>query len=184
MKHKALVIGLVLCCTLTLGLTRTASLAQEHPGKTKEHPGKTQEHPGKAKEHPGKPAPPRELSAEEIRTAIREHIDGVLKVNTNLFPVKDTVAKPPASLKLEFVKVHDDKVSIIKAKKTGETDTYFACTDFKDPKTGTVYDLDFWMKQQANGKLKVVDTKIHKVGGQARYTYEGDTIVDIPVKKG
>jgi hypothetical protein len=173
--RRAIVPSVVLCCALALGLSRAATYAQEHPGK--EHPGK--EHPGK--EHPGQTkkdvTSARELTGQEIHDGIQAHIDGILKAKNNLFPITDTVTKQ--NLKLQFVKVHDDKVSIISPKKKGETKTYFACTDFKDPATGTTYDIDFWMKLQPNGKLKVVDTRIHKVGGQPRYTYKNDEIVDI-----
>jgi hypothetical protein len=182
--HRAIVTSVVLCCAFALGLSRTATSAQEHPGR--EHPGR--EHPGR--EHPGKEypeqpkkgvIPARELTGQEIHDGIQEHIDKKLKANNNLFPITDNVTKQ--KLNLQFVKVHDDKVSIISPKKKGETKTYFACTDFKEPAAGTAYDIDFWMKLQPNGKLKVVDTRIHKVDGQPRYTYKNDEIVDIKLNE-
>src|SRR5438128_7445044 len=98
--------------------------AQEHP-TGREHPGRTgtpeTELPNR------KPVPTREVTPDEIRENIRTHIDQTLKSNNNLFPIKDDKTKQ--SLKLEFIKVHDDKVSIIKAKSEYDTDTYFACTD-------------------------------------------------------
>ncbi|MEW6736953.1 MAG: hypothetical protein AB1489_37035 [Acidobacteriota bacterium] len=175
--YKLLGTSLILC-SLLISLT-TQARTQEHP--TGEHPGKrpVREDNNSPTAFPRPPV--RDVTPDEIRQGISLHIEEKLKKNKNFFPIKDEQTKQ--ELKLEFVKVHDDKVSIIKAKSEYDTDTYFACTDFKEPATGTIYDLDFWMKMQISGKLKVTKARIHKVGGEARFTYEGDKIVDIPVKK-
>jgi len=156
--HTALLIWVML---MTFGSISVR--AQEHPG---EHPGqKAQEHPG---EHPGQESEP--VTADMIRQGILSHIEGVTAKNGGVFPLRDE--KTSQDLKLEFVKVHDN-VSVIKGK------TYFACTDFKDQASGNTYDLDFWMKRK-DGSMKVVETKIHKVNGQPRFTYKDDELV--PVK--
>jgi hypothetical protein len=64
---------------------------------------------------------------------------------------------------LEFVRVHD------RVGKTGSL--YYSCTDMRDKQTGELLDLDFDVKATGE-KLKVVDGRIHKVGGKARYTYD------------
>jgi hypothetical protein len=65
--------------------------------------------------------------------------------------------------KLEFVRVHD------RVGKTGPL--YYSCTDMRDKQTGELLDLDFDVKATGE-KLKVVDGRIHKVAGEARYTYD------------
>jgi hypothetical protein len=156
--RSALLLGAML-----VAVGSVTALAQEHPG---EHPGKkAQEHPG---EHPGKEA--KAVTADDIRQGILSHIEAVTAKNGGVFPVRDD--QTGQDLKLTFVKVHDN-VSVIKGK------TYFACTDFKDQASGTTYDLDFWMKRK-DGAMKVVETKIHKVNGQPRFTYKDDELV--PVK--
>jgi len=156
--QKAILISVVLCLSL-LGSIST---------------------PAQQKDQSAKAGPNRELTGQEVYKGVQAHIEEVLKKNNNLFPIFDD--KTNQDLKLQFIKVHDDRVSIIEPSNAGETRTYFACTDFKDPATGTAYDLDFWIKIQQDGQLKVVGEKIHKSGGQPRFTYEGDKIVDIPVK--
>ncbi|MBI3950610.1 MAG: hypothetical protein HY314_09165 [Acidobacteria bacterium] len=131
---------------------------QEQPGQH------AQEHPG---EHPGKESEP--VTADMIRQGILSHIQTVTAKNDGVFPIRDE--KTGQDLKLEFVKVHDN-VSVIKG------ETYFACTDFKDQASGNIYDLDFWMKRK-DGAMKVVETKIHKVNGEPRYTYKDDEIAPV-----
>ncbi|MBI3324709.1 MAG: hypothetical protein HYZ92_05460, partial [Candidatus Omnitrophica bacterium] len=53
--------------------------------------------------------------------------------------------------------------------KTGEA--YYSCTDMKDAASGEILDLDFDVADE-DGVLEVVDVRIHKVSGQARYTYD------------
>ena len=42
----------------------------------------------------------------------------------------------------------------------------------KDTKTGDLLDLDFDVEALPDGMLEVVDVRIHKVNGAARYTYD------------
>jgi len=53
--------------------------------------------------------------------------------------------------------------------KTGEL--YYSCTDMQDTSTGELLDLDFDVEAN-DEQLEVVDTRIHKVNGQERYTYD------------
>ena len=70
---------------------------------------------------------------------------------------------------LRLDKIHRERLA-----KTAEA-TYFVCADFKDT-DGTVFDLDFWVKQGGDG-LQVVETMIHKEEGQPRYTwYQEDDV--------
>ena len=151
----------------------SAAIAAEHPG---EHPGtaaKTEqkEHPGKthAEEHPGKKEM---LSANEIIRGIKDHITKVTEANNGYYPLSDTAEGK--DLKLKLVRVHEDKVSYIK-----KNDAYFACTDFVTDDGKVKYDVDFWMKKGADGKLEVYQTKIHKKDGSPRFTYKDDEIYPI-----
>lgn len=141
------------------------SIAAEHPG---EHPGTTaapKEHPGQ--EHPGKTG---ELSAGQIIQGIKEHINLVTKKNAGIFPLNDAVEAK--DLRLKLIRIHEDRVSYIK--KEG---AYFACTDFITEDGRSTYDVDFWMKEDDKGKLKVYQAKIHKKNGIPRFTYKDDEIV-------
>ena len=133
--------------------------AAEHGGK--EHGGTTQERSG--------PAVKAEPSAEEIRQAIRSHVQQAAKT-TGAFTIKDPLTGTTRNL--EFVRVHD------RVGKTGQL--YYSCTDMRDKQTGELLDLDFDVKVEG-GKLRVVGTRIHKVGGKARYTYdEHDNRIPLP----
>ena len=147
--------------------------AEEH----KEHPGSTHEaeHPGKTSEHPPHGVTPGEkagASAEKVIKAIKEHIAGITAANGGVFPIRDEAEGK--DLRLNLIKVHEDKVSRIK-----KDDAYFACTDFITEDGAAKYDLDFWMKEGAGGALEVYMTKIHKKDGNPRFTYMEDEIVEV-----
>jgi len=61
--------------------------------------------------------------------------------------------------------------------KDGQT-IYFACSDFQSIDSDDVLDIDFWMVLDRD-KLEVIDTKIHKLNGKPRFTYEGTEIKPI-----
>jgi hypothetical protein len=136
-------------------------MAAEHPGRAVQ----SQEHPGRAVEK----AEPR-ITADAVKMAIRAHV----KANTiaGVFSLPDPASNKTWKLTLD--KIHDP---VRQFEKDGRT-VYFACSDFKSTDSPDVLDVDFWMVPQA-GKLTVVDTKIHKLNGQPRYTYEGVTIKEI-----
>ncbi len=130
---------------------------QEQGGTTaapaaKEHGGTTQEHGGKAVKA--------EPSAEQIRQTIKSYVQGVSQ-EKGAFPIKDPVTG--TTRQLEFVQVHE------RVGKTGSL--YYACTDMRDKQTGELLDLDFDVNATGE-QLKVVDQRIHKVAGKARYTYD------------
>lgn len=159
-------ISFLLAITVAICFTR-AAVAAEHPGAPAghtEHPGKTH-----AEEHPGKKEM---LSASEIIKGIKDHIDNMTKSHGGYYPLRDD--KDNKDLRLKFVKIHEDKVSYIKKDKA-----YFACTDFVTEDGKTAYDVDFWMKKDFYGKLKVYKTKIHKKDGEPRFTYKEDEIVPV-----
>ncbi|MBI3319997.1 MAG: hypothetical protein HYZ89_05370 [Candidatus Omnitrophica bacterium] len=147
--------------------------AAEHGGQ--EHGGTTTA-PAATKEHGGLPAAPTaqagttqkqagqavkaEPSTEQIRQTIKSYVQGVAQKN-GAFPIKDPVTGTTRNM--EFVRVHD------RVGKTGSL--YYSCTDMRDKQTGELLDLDFDIKATGE-QLKVVDQRIHKVAGKARYTYD------------
>lgn len=153
-----------------LGVASSVSAAehggQEHGGTTtapregsgtaaphaKEHGGTTEEHGGQAVNA--------EPSAELIRQTIQSHVQGIAQ-KQGAFAIKDPVTGTTRNL--EFVRVHD------RVGKTGSL--YYSCTDMRDQQTGELLDLDFDVNATGE-QLEVVDQRIHKVAGQARYTYD------------
>jgi hypothetical protein len=129
------------------------TFAAEHGGQ--EHGG--QEHAGQ--EHAGQ-AIQVEPSAEQIRQTIRDYIASV-EQDEGAFTIEDDATG--ATRTLTLVGVHE------RVGKTGEL--YYSCTDMQDTATGELLDLDFDVDVGA-GALEVVDVRIHKVNGQARYTYD------------
>lgn len=141
---------------LVIGMGATGVWAAEHGGQ--EHGG--QEHGGQ--EHGGTttssaPAAP---SAEQIRQAIRDY-EAKIETEQGALHIKDEVTGQVRSLKLE--RVHE------RVGKTG--DTYYSCADMRDAATNDLVDVDFDVAV-TDGGVQVVDTRIHKVNGQARYTYD------------
>ncbi|MBI4353833.1 MAG: hypothetical protein HY595_01210 [Candidatus Omnitrophica bacterium] len=139
------------------GTTAAPTAAKEHGGTTaapavKEHGGATQEHGGQAVNV--------EPSAEQIRQSIRDYI-ALIEQEEGAFTIEDEVAGTTRTLQLD--QVHE------RVGKTGEL--FYSCTDMKDAENGELLDLDFDV--DASGEeLEVVDVRIHKVGGQPRYTYD------------
>jgi hypothetical protein len=134
------------------------AFAAEHGGK--EHGGTaTQEHGGTTQEHGGQ-AVKAEPTAAQIQQTIEAHVKG-REAKDGVFTIKDDVTG--TTRKLTFVRVHD------RVGKTGNL--YYSCTDMRDTATGELLDLDFDV-DASGGQLKVVDSRIHKVNNQARYTYD------------
>ena len=141
--------------------------AAEHGGQ--EHGG--QEHAGQ--EHAGTAALPSETIEQQVKAAapavpsaeqIRERIAVYVKersAGAGAFSIKDDVTG--ATRNLKFVRVHN------RVGKTGAY--YYSCTDMQDVKTGELLDLDFDVDAKG-GTLNVVEARIHKVAGKARYTYD------------
>jgi hypothetical protein len=150
-------------------LLNPSVFAAEHGGKehagtaTKEHGGtaapQTKEHGGTTQEHGGQ-AVKAEPSAKQIRQAIRDHVTSSQRKD-RAFRIKDDVTGTARTLKL--VRVHE------RVGKTGEL--YYSCTDMQDTSSGELLDLDFDVDASGD-RLEVVDVRIHKLEGQARYTYD------------
>ncbi len=112
------------------------------------------------------------ITATDIKTGMTQYIIAETKKGNGEFKIHDDKLKKDWAL--TFVKIHDP-VRIIDDK------TYFACTDFKSTTSGDVLDLDFWLVPGTKqGVLNLVDTKIHKVNGEPRFTYEGNKLVEVP----
>ena len=110
-----------------------------------------------------------EPSPEMLRDAIRAYIAQQEKLQ-GAFAIADS--RTGDLRQLELVGVHD------RVGKTG--DYYYSCTDMNDVKTGDLLDLDFDVEDR-DGKLKVVDIRIHKDNGSPRYTYdENDNLIPLP----
>ena len=147
------------------GLLGMSANAAEHGGK--EHGGSApasapvvHEHGGATHEHGGQAAAPVEPSAEQTRQAIEDYVQQIVDED-GAFTIDDDVTG--TTRRLEFVRVHE------RVGKTG--DLYYSCTDMRDADTGESLDLDFDV-DVSGGELDVVDTRIHKVEGKARYTYD------------
>ncbi len=136
---------LSLICGALLLLGTTAS-AQEHP----------EEHPEK------KGAVNQQITLDELATAITHYIDQDSKLKGGYFLVYDPDDKTPLALQLQ--EVHKDRLSSLGG------GVYFACTDMKAT-TGTVYDLDFFMRRSEGG-IQATDVAIHKKSGKARYSWK------------
>ena len=110
-----------------------------------------------------------EPSAEQIRQAIEAHVKDI-EAKQGVFEIKDELTG--ATRKLTFVRVHE------RVGKTGNL--YYSCTDMRDPATGELLDLDFDVDASGD-RLQVVGTRLHKVAGQARYTYDdNDNRIPLP----
>ena len=141
-------------------------LAGEHGGS--EHGGKThtQEHGGEAKgstsEHGGTTAAVSVPTNEDIRNAMTAYVTAQ-SAASGTFNVKDP--DTGETINLTLVNVHQ------RVGKTGNY--YYSCADFTNASTGELYDLDLDVAD-IDGTLSVVEVRIHKVAGEARYTYDDD----------
>lgn len=160
----------VAAASISAVLAAGVCMAAEHPGTEVEKP--KAEHPGKEvektkAEHPGKP-----VTAKFVKKSIKEHVKAQSKATGGLFVIKDDKLGKEWKLKLD--KIHDP---VRMFEKDGKM-IYFTCSDFKSTEGKNVIDIDFWMVPKGD-KLEVIDTKIHKVNGEPRYTYEGTEIKEI-----
>lgn len=153
-----------------LAIAPTGGWAAEHGGQehggTKTAPAAATAQPSAMpKEHGGQAAVSQALvevepTAEELRQTIRDHITTTTQ-KQGAFTIRDSVTKNTRTLTL--VRVHE------RVGKTG--DYYYSCTDMRDVASGELLDLDFDVEAEA-GRLSVVDVRIHKLDGKARYTYD------------
>jgi hypothetical protein len=163
-KRMGYLIPLAVLLLLAVALV-SSNWAAEHPGKAVEHPGKAVE------KKPAEPLGPA-ITADSVKKAIQSHAEAEAKAHGGVFEIKDDKLNKTWKLKLD--KIHDP---VRMFEKDGKT-IYFSCSDFKSVEGNDVLDIDFWMVPSLHD-LKVIDTKIHKVNGEARYTYEGTTLKEI-----
>ena len=151
---------------------------EEHPegeAEGEEHPegegAAEEEHPeGEGEEHPEE-EPPAQATAEpltidELADAITEWVatESIAGGGYLVIEHPDT----GESLELTLDLVHRERLS-----RVGDQ-TYFACADFVG-RDGTVYDLDVFMEGSTPETLETTEVTLHKVDGEARYTwYEED----------
>lgn len=161
------ILQFVLIAMFVAGLARLAGAAGEHGGQ--EHGGI--EHGGQEQgggEHGGKTAAA--PSSEDIRAAMKNYVEAETGYTGGYFEVTDPDIKK--ARRLSLVRVHE------RVGKTG--DYYYSCADFKDEDSGEMLDLDLDVEDK-EGVLSVVDVRIHKVEGHARYTYdEKDNRIPLP----
>jgi hypothetical protein len=156
---KKPLIYLVVATSLATFTFGGVCVAAEHGGTPM--PGKsTIEHPGKA------------VSAKEVKDAIKDHVKGEAKAHDGIFVIRDDKLNKEWRLSLD--KIHDP---VRQFEKDGRT-VYFACSDFKAADSNDLLDIDFWMVEKGK-KLEVIDTRIHKVNGEPRFTYEGTEIKEV-----
>jgi hypothetical protein len=116
------------------------------------------------------------IYAEDIKSAMKDHLAIVIDKD-GLLQLHDDIKSE--DLHLRFVQIHDP------VREMSER-VFFACTDFHvDSDQDKLYDVDFWLKEDKNGKLKVFQTKIHKEPRKSlvfgwykypRYTFVDDDI--------
>jgi hypothetical protein len=107
----------------------------------------------------GEPSVP----AESIRQRIEQHVQQQLGAD-GTFVMEDQ--ETGLTRRLQFVRVHE------RVGKTGAF-YYYSCADLRDVDTGELLDLDFDVMAMGD-QLDVVDARIHKIDGRARYTYDSD----------
>lgn len=146
---------MILGMLVTLGLSQ-AVLAVEHGGS---EPG---DKTTGAQEHGGT-AQAQTPDNEDIRGAMRSYVEAESQKTGGNFEVFDPGTNK--TRKLSLTRVHE------RVGKTG--DYYYSCADFQDVDSGELLDLDLDVEDQ-NGQLKVVDVRVHKVGGKERYTYDAN----------
>ncbi len=156
--------GVFILFLAVVALGSNTALSTEHPGTAVEGQKSTVEHPGKAT---------KSVTADFVKNSIKRHVADQAKAKGGVFVIHDD--KLNKDWRLRLVEVHDPVRTF---EKDGQT-IYFACSDLKSADTQDVLDIDFWMVSKGK-KLEVIDTKIHKVNGEPRYTYEG---IDIKTVK-
>lgn len=111
-------------------------------------------------------------SSDDIRAAMKAYVDKKSQ-DTGTFDILDP--ETGKARKLKFERVHE------RVGKTGSY--YYSCADFTDADSGEKFDLDLDLEDK-DGKLDIVDVRIHKVNGKERYTYdEKDNRIPLPAVK-
>ncbi len=96
----------------------------------------------------------------DIRQVAAEYVTEQT-VETGTFDVYDSEIEDIRELSFESIQ-----------EKVGKTaDGYFVCANFKDTKNGDLIDVDLDLENQ-DGKLGVVDVRIHKINDKELYAYD------------
>lgn len=105
-----------------------------------------------ASEHPGHVAQKRGW---EVMSAVEQ--DALEKAGSDgVFKLKDD--KTGKTLDLKFVNVHQP------VRQLDDNGHYFICTDFRAAGTkDEIYDIDFWVNENKDGKMSVDQVRVHKV---------------------
>ena len=103
-----------------------------------------------------------------------EYIKQDMKLKGGKFLILDE--KTGKVLALNFEGLHE-KVKLIE-----EEHAYYACADFRSTDGKTLYDVDFWLKEDAQDMLYVDRVMIHKENGKARFSYDNYTLIPIGKK--
>lgn len=149
---------------------------EEHPeGEAEEHPEGEEDPEGEAEEHPDDAEHPEAegeehpeeaaiepLTIDQLADAIDEWVATESAANGGFLTIEHPETGETLQLTLDHV--HRERLSHI-----GDQ-TYFACADFVDG-DGTVYDLDVFMQGPTAEALQSTDVTLHKVSGDARYTW-------------
>ena len=135
----------------------TQTSAAEHPAA----PAPAKEHP-KGHEHPVGSKPWVKQMDKEYTAAVKDFVKQADKAGG--FKVHDDKLNKEWALKLK--RIHEDRIQYL------GHDTFFACADFNSAAKGdkSKLDLDFYAMKGADG-WKMDKILVHKVDGQARYTY-------------
>jgi len=118
-------------------------------------------------EHPGTA-----INADFVKKSIKDHVKRLSKATDGVFVIRDDQLGKEWRLKLD--KIHDPVRKFVRDGKT----VYFTCSDFRAADSADLLDIDFWMVEK-DGELEVIDTKIHKLNGVPRFTYEGTKIKEV-----
>ncbi len=112
------------------------------------------------KKIPENPAPKARAVTADIQAGIEKHIDEQCLLGGGYFklPFRDK------ELQLKLVRVHVEYLANLGPARQ------FACVDLADT-DGEVYDVDFFMKGEADS-MSVTETTVHKINGQPLYTWE------------
>lgn len=122
----------------------------------------------------GQPAPEGQVvTSAVVQKAMRDHVTEKSKESGGLYVVKDSRMGIEWRVKLQ--RIHDPVQGFEKGGRT----IYFACADFKTDDGKNTLDVDLWLVD-ADGKLEVIDKKIHSINGQPRFTYEGTDLKPVP----
>jgi hypothetical protein len=125
------------------------------------------EYPGEVLQPPGK-----EISADYVRKILRENINVQVMAQGGVFIIHDD--KLNKNWRLKLSRINEPVWSFEK----GGRIIYVASAQFKSLDSPDVLDVDFWLVRHYDG-LVVIDTKIYKLNGKARYSYEGAGLKEI-----